>query len=74
MSFIRIVILPVVLSIEVLVGLSVAHAAELRGSRPNIVMILSDDMGYAQPGFTGGNPELTPNMDQPAADGVQLKQ
>ncbi len=74
MSFIRIVILPVVLSIEVLVGLSVAHAAELRGSRPNIVMILSDDMGYAQPGFTGGNPELTPNMDQLAADGVQLKQ
>lgn len=51
-----------------------AAGGELRGSRPNIVMILSDDMGYGQPGFTGGNPELTPNMDRLAADGMQLKQ
>ncbi|MEM7473845.1 MAG: arylsulfatase [Planctomycetota bacterium] len=42
--------------------------------RPNIVMILSDDMGYGQPGFTGGNPELTPNLDGLAAEGMQLTQ
>lgn len=44
------------------------------GARPNIVLILSDDMGYGQPGFTGGNAELTPNMDQLSTEGAQLKQ
>ena len=29
---------------------------KLPGSRPNIVFILSDDMGWAEPGFNGGNP------------------
>ncbi|MDE0866226.1 MAG: arylsulfatase [Rubripirellula sp.] len=46
----------------------------LPGSRPNILLILSDDMGYGQPGFTGGNPELTPHMDQLASEGMQLTQ
>ncbi|QDV21887.1 arylsulfatase B [Aureliella helgolandensis] len=49
-------------------------AQQLQPSRPNIVMILSDDMGYGQPGFTGGNPELTPNIDRLAAQGMQLTQ
>lgn len=53
---------------------STAHAVDTERSRPNIVMILSDDMGYAQPGFTGGNPELTPNMDRLASQGMQLTQ
>lgn len=44
------------------------------GLRPNIVLILSDDMGYGQPGFNGGNQELTPNMDQLCADGARLTQ
>lgn len=44
------------------------------GSRPNIVMILSDDMGHGQPGFTGGNPELTPNIDEFVRKGMQLTQ
>jgi arylsulfatase A-like enzyme len=44
------------------------------GSRPNIVFILSDDMGWAEPGFNGGNPELTPNLDRLATDGVRLSQ
>ncbi len=47
---------------------------ETASTRPNIVLILSDDMGYAQPGFTGGNKELTPNMDALAEQGVSLKQ
>ncbi len=55
-------------------SLKCSTASELRGSRPNIVMILSDDMGYGQPGFTGGNPDLTPNMDRLAAKGMQLGQ
>lgn len=49
-------------------------SADVDGTRPNIVMILSDDMGYGQPGFTGGNPELTPELDALAAQGTQLTQ
>lgn len=42
------------------------------GSRPNIVFILADDMGWAQPGFNGGNPELTPHIDRLASEGMRL--
>eukprot|EP01061_Rhynchopus_euleeides_P015798 TRINITY_DN2686_c3_g1_i1.p2 TRINITY_DN2686_c3_g1~~TRINITY_DN2686_c3_g1_i1.p2 ORF type:complete len:500 (+),score=185.00 TRINITY_DN2686_c3_g1_i1:60-1559(+) len=41
---------------------------------PHIVMILGDDVGYYNMGFTEGNPEAyTPNMDALASQGVQLK-
>ena len=49
-------------------------AADVAGSRPNIVFILSDDMGWAQPGFHGGKAELTPNMDALAAEGMRLNE
>jgi len=44
------------------------------GSRPNIVFILTDDMGWAEPGFNGGDPELTPNLDKLASEGLRLTQ
>jgi arylsulfatase A-like enzyme len=47
---------------------------KVSGSRPNIVFILSDDMGWAEPGFNGGNAELTPNIDRLASDGLRLSQ
>ena len=43
-------------------------------SRPNIVVILADDMGWAQPGFNGGTEVTTPNMDRIADEGVKLTQ
>ena len=49
-----------------------AHSSDPAGSRPNIIFILSDDMGWAQPGFNGGNAELTPNLDTLASEGLQL--
>ncbi len=49
-------------------------AANEAGSRPNILLMMSDDMGYAQPGFNGGNRELTPNIDRLAARGTRLSQ
>lgn len=42
--------------------------------QPNIVFLLSDDMGWSEPGFNGGDPELTPNIDKLASQGVQLTQ
>ena len=42
--------------------------------RPNIVFIMADDMGWAQPGFNGGNKALTPNIDALAHEGMRLTQ
>ena len=42
--------------------------------RPNIVLMLSDDMGWAEPGFNGGDPECTPHIDQLAEEGVRMTQ
>lgn len=47
---------------------------ELAGSRPNIVFLLADDMGWNQPGFNGGNSELTPNIDKLAGESLSLTQ
>ena len=44
------------------------------GSRPNIVFMLADDMGWAQLGFNGGNAELTPHIDKLASEGLKLTQ
>ena len=44
------------------------------GSRPNIVFMLTDDMGWSEPGFHGGNEALTPNLDKLAEQGMELTQ
>lgn len=49
-------------------------ANNLTGTRPNIVFLLADDMGWAQPGFHGGNKELTPQLDRLASESMQLTQ
>ena len=42
--------------------------------RPNILVFLSDDMGWGQPGFNGGTEVATPNLDRIADEGVKLTQ
>ncbi|MCM8535768.1 MAG: arylsulfatase [Lentisphaeraceae bacterium] len=42
--------------------------------QPNIVFILSDDMGWNEPSFNGGNKELTPSIDSLRNSGVNLTQ
>lgn len=41
---------------------------------PNIVFIMADDLGWADPGFNGGTPNLTPNIDALARQGTRLTQ
>jgi len=39
---------------------------------PNIIIILMDDMGYADPVCYGGGPYQTPNIDKLAAQGLRF--
>src|SRR5512138_999119 len=53
-----------------------ASAANLRGQqkrRPNILLILADDLGYSDLGCFGGEIE-TPNLNRLAANGVRFTQ
>lgn len=42
------------------------------GSRPNIILILSDDVGLSRVGCYGGAPFKTPNLDRLAATGLRF--
>ncbi len=49
------------------------HAAEGSGSRPNIVFVLADDLGYGDPRcYNPASKIPTPNMDRLAAEGIRF--
>ena len=62
----RVAILP-------LISLAASHAADPVASqtKPNILIILADDLGYADLGCQGSTDVKTPNIDSIAANGVR---
>ena len=48
--------------------------AQAATNQPNIIVIMADDMGYADAGFTGSEDIKTPNLDAIATSGVIFKQ
>src|SRR5687768_6137733 len=48
------------------------NAAPKTDARPNIVLILADDMGYRDPGCYGGTLAPTPSIDRLAREGVRF--
>jgi len=54
--------------------LGAAGAAALHGapSRPNVLLILADDLGYECLGCNGGTSYRTPNLDKLAAGGIRF--
>jgi len=52
--------------------LPVVFHAVLVGKGPNLVIILTDDQGYADVGFNGSPDILTPHLDTIAANGIRF--
>lgn len=53
-----------------LIGLGLAQA---RAARPNVILILADDLGYETIGANGGTSYPTPVLDRLAATGVRFE-
>ena len=65
----------VVTVILITLTLSVGPAAQRqpdRGQKPNVVLIMTDDVGYGDLGSYGAPDIKTPNLDRLAKDGVRL--
>jgi arylsulfatase A-like enzyme len=55
-------------------GYGLVPASVAADRRPNIILILTDDMGYGDVGCYGGTFAPTPNIDRLAAEGTRFQQ
>lgn len=66
-------ILGTVLGAAALLALAACWPGEaLAAESPNIVFVLTDDMGYSDPGCYGGTFAPTPNIDRLAKEGIRF--
>ncbi|MEK7407528.1 MAG: sulfatase-like hydrolase/transferase [Acidobacteriota bacterium] len=60
-------------ALQALAGAQIAvRGTRPRPSKPNIVILLADDLGHGDVGFTGCPDIRTPHLDQLAAEGVRF--
>ena len=60
-----------ILTLATIAGTTIAQESAKKNERPNIVIILTDDMGFSDLGCYGGEID-TPNLDKLAAGGVRF--
>ena len=53
-------------------GIAISEQLSLESSKPNVIVILTDDQGYADLGVYGSADLRTPNIDQIAQRGARL--
>jgi arylsulfatase A-like enzyme len=58
----------------VLVGMGLGRSTWAQASRPNIVFIMADDLGYADVSCYGQREYTTPNIDRLATEGLKFTQ
>ncbi|MEV4889466.1 arylsulfatase [Nonomuraea sp. NPDC055795] len=54
-------------------GGAATHASAGPPARPNVVVVLADDLGWGEVGFQGQRTIATPNLDRLAAEGVRFE-
>ncbi len=59
-------------TLAICVGLLASAAAHAEARRPNVVIFLADDLGWADVGYHGEEAIETPSIDRLAREGVQL--
>jgi arylsulfatase A-like enzyme len=65
-------VLSVAAALAVSAGLRPPPAAAADGKKPNVIVFLSDDVGYGEYGFQGNKEIPTPNIDGIAKNGVRF--
>jgi arylsulfatase A-like enzyme len=63
---------PTTLAAVLLTPLVALHAAEESAARPNILILIADDLGYADLGVQGCRDFPTPHLDSVAASGLRF--
>ena len=53
-------------------ALAVQYVVASEDTRPNIIFVVGDDVGYNDLGSTNGNKTFTPNLNELKADGITL--
>lgn len=69
----QVLLMALCLSIAVLIDNDVAHAQKATprtSTKPNVIFVLVDDLGYGDVGFNGQQKVHTPNIDRLAAEGM----
>ena len=51
---------------------SVLFVEAKAGEKPNVILIMCDDLGWGDVGFNGGTHIRTPHLDEMAANGLNL--
>nr|WP_199271763.1 sulfatase [Paraglaciecola sp. L3A3] len=62
------------LTVSTLLAMPLVNAEQKTNKKPNIVLLFSDDAGFADFGFQGSQVMITPNLDKLASQGVRFEQ
>jgi len=55
-----------------ILAITICRVGRLEATRPNLIVIMADDLGYADVGFNGCQDIPTPHIDSIAKEGVQF--